>query len=284
MDRAYDLFCPGYTESGFYRDERGFITPTPCGDCADILLSDVTAEQLATYPVVWHLSDEVPADDFLARLRAYVGKGGHLIVSGPPMAKLAQSWFGMPIGTETRLAVVAQFTETGEPSRENDYHHRSLPLDKAWQVVVVTDDGSPLIANRSLENGTVTFLATDHGLTDDLTAPGFDLNPRLSYAPEVRFELLRCVQRHVRSLVRQQLPVRIDMPGIYFAINKIDDDRLAVCLYNPGHEEWCGRIVVAAGRRILPLAGCWSQAALDGDELTIPANTTTVVEIQGKSD
>lgn len=283
MDRAYDLFYPGYTDSGFFRDERGFLTPTPIGDGVDVLLSDAGADALNAYPVIWHLSDETPEPALLDRLRAYVAGGGHLIISGAPMVALAQVWFGLTIGAETRRAIAAVFGPDEENMREAHYAVRTLPLDSSWTRVAATEAGDPLIAFKVLDRGRVTFFAADHGLTGKLTAPGLDQNPRWDYTPEAPYELLHSVQRYVKSVVRNHMPVTIDVPGVYYGVNELAADRYAVCLYNPGHEPWTGALHTALpDQSVRPLAGCWAAPVLDGAILTLPANQTTVVEIAGK--
>ena len=39
-DGVLDMLYPGYQDSSYFRDERGFLTATPYGDSADCLLSD----------------------------------------------------------------------------------------------------------------------------------------------------------------------------------------------------------------------------------------------------
>jgi hypothetical protein len=39
-DALYDALYPGYRDSSFFRNETGFSTPTPYGDCADVLTMD----------------------------------------------------------------------------------------------------------------------------------------------------------------------------------------------------------------------------------------------------
>ena len=280
MDRAYDFFYPGYTDSGFYRDERGFITPTPCGDSVDVLLSDATVEALGAYPVVWYLFDETPSEQVMACLRDYVDKGGHLIASGTPLAAMAQAWFGMVIPGEAKQAVHAVWSADQEQVREGHFTIRQLPVDGAWSVHAVTEVGDPVIASRGMGRGRITFLAADHGLTDKLVALGLDMNPRWNYTPEAPRELLHCVQRYLKGCVREYLPVVVDEPGVYYAVNVLADGRHVVCLYNPGHEPWRGALRIKGPRAsIRELAGCWSSGVLQDAGVTLPANQTTVLEV-----
>ena len=51
-DGVLEMLYPGYADSGYFRDERGFLSPTPYGDIADCILSDTAAWQLDRYGVV----------------------------------------------------------------------------------------------------------------------------------------------------------------------------------------------------------------------------------------
>jgi hypothetical protein len=280
MDRAYDLFYPGYTDSGFYRDERGFVAPTPEGDVVDVLLSDAAPEALAAYPILWQLSDNVPGETFSGRLRDYVENGGHLIVSGAAMTALARDWFGIAISDDRKPAVHAVLGATGECIRENYYAVRVLPLDQTWNVSVVTEAGDPLLATRQTGRGQVTFLAADHGLTDRLTAPGLDMNARWDYTPEHPFELLHCIQRQVKQWVRQAMPVTVDAPGLYYAVNRLAPDDYTACLYNPGQTPLTG--VVRCHLKdpcVRELTGPWSTNLLNGLTVAVPANELTVLQL-----
>lgn len=49
IDSLYDTLYPGYRDSSFFRNETGFSTPTPFGDCADVLTSDAPPFVLQRY-------------------------------------------------------------------------------------------------------------------------------------------------------------------------------------------------------------------------------------------
>ncbi|MFA6948982.1 MAG: hypothetical protein WCQ72_08365, partial [Eubacteriales bacterium] len=80
LHALFSMLFPGYENSGFYRDERGFLTPTPYGECADVLLSDVRAEILARYDTAILLSGTEIDIELLHKLRSFTDGGGKLLV------------------------------------------------------------------------------------------------------------------------------------------------------------------------------------------------------------
>jgi len=281
MDQAYNFFYPGYTDCSYYRDERGFITPTPFGDMADVLLSDASVEAMSTYPAIWLLSDESPEADFVERLKTYIENGGHLVVSGMPMVSIAKELFSMTVTSEKEQAIAAFDAETGDLVREAHYSVRKLEPDSSWHVFAKTEQGLPLIMRRAFGKGEITFLAADHGLTDLLTAPGLDQNRRLEYTPDPPFELLHSVKRYIGHVVQAKMPVEVVGKDVYYAVNRLDDGSHVLCVYNPGDEPWTGTVRSRRGSsRLTPIEGPWpGPEAVDGWSISLRGNTVAVLRV-----
>lgn len=82
------MLYPGYEDSGFFRDERGFQTPTPYGDIADCHLSDAPLWLLKRYPVLVLVNEISPAAEFSDKMQAYLDAGGHLAATRGNMRNL----------------------------------------------------------------------------------------------------------------------------------------------------------------------------------------------------
>lgn len=80
-DGVLNLLYPGYQDSGFFRDERGFNSPTPYGDIADCLLSDAPLWVLKQYALLVLAGEIQPSDEFRDALAAYVAQGGRLVLT-----------------------------------------------------------------------------------------------------------------------------------------------------------------------------------------------------------
>ena len=80
-DGVLDLVYPGYRDSGYFRDERGFNVDTPYGDIADCLLSDAPEWVLRRYAVVILAGRLRPSEELRDTLIGYVRSGGELCLT-----------------------------------------------------------------------------------------------------------------------------------------------------------------------------------------------------------
>ena len=286
MDQAFDLFYPGYTWAGYFRDERGFITPTPNGDCADVLLNDASPEVIKKYPVIWLISDEDYSGDeaFLERLRQYVEAGGHLICGGKPLETILDKWFNQKLGKSTEC--VCSFDESGKTMlREAYYTVRELENASGWDVHYRSESGLPVIIGKNLGQGRISGLMSTHGLTDNITSPGFDMWDCLQYKHNHSYELLNCVKQHIKELVAAASPLHIEGKDIYYSINTVKDEDYVLCLYNPGQEDWHGRIAASGdGKLVLtPADGPldW-KGTVNGNKVNLSANEMLILNAKVK--
>jgi len=92
------MLYPGYEDSGFYRDEKGFLASTPYGDCADCLLSDAPGWLLDRYSAVVLVSGMDATEELCDTLRGYAARGGRLVMTRAHAARLFPA--GVPAGAE----------------------------------------------------------------------------------------------------------------------------------------------------------------------------------------
>ncbi len=76
----FSLLFPGYENAGFYRDERGFLSPAPYGEIADVLLSDVRSEVLCRYTTLFITENTTIDLELYIKLKKFVKDGGHIIL------------------------------------------------------------------------------------------------------------------------------------------------------------------------------------------------------------
>ena len=77
-DAVLDEVLPGYRAGALLRNESGYLTPTPYGDAADVLLSDALLEVLLRYDtaVLAHRVGVGEAAHLRAKLEAFLAAGG----------------------------------------------------------------------------------------------------------------------------------------------------------------------------------------------------------------
>ena len=178
------LTLPGYVDSSYMRDERGFVTATPFGDGVDMLKSDVGGWLLGRYSVVVVGSElftntGMSLLEVQAKLEEYISGGGSVVITAGQLAALPHGLRGVtaegcrggvdcacprhPAGT-----VVVEHS-TGERTRE-EHDFRLCPLSAPASVVTLasTSDGVPA-AIRVTDGGTLTVLAAPFGVTAQLS-------------------------------------------------------------------------------------------------------------------
>ena len=82
------MLYPGYQDSSFFHDERGFNTATPYGDSADFLLSDAPGWLLERYPVLVVAGELSGGAEVRDKLQAYAAQGGKLFITAGSLRNL----------------------------------------------------------------------------------------------------------------------------------------------------------------------------------------------------
>ena len=157
------LLYPGYEDSSYYHDERGFLAPTPHGDLADVVLSDAPAWALRQYGLVVAAGALAPGAELCDTLRDYLAQGGHLVltaanaahvlpelqISAAPVSVAAPALVCWADGTEDREAMAFAL------------HTAQLP---ATTEVLATCAGRPAVCRFAVGSGTCTLLLSPYGV------------------------------------------------------------------------------------------------------------------------
>jgi hypothetical protein len=101
-DNVLGMIYPLYYDASYFKDERGYNTPTPFGDCADALLSDAPLWLLRRYPVLVLAGEMTPSRELADTLRAYAEAGGHLVLTAANVATLFGGDPAFAAGTDAR--------------------------------------------------------------------------------------------------------------------------------------------------------------------------------------
>ncbi len=174
MHRVFSLLYPGYEDASYFHDERGFITPTPYGDIADVVFSDAPAWMLAQYAAVV-LSGELygDLDEVAHNLRAYVEGGGRLVLTAANAARLGPELTGVEVGPESvRFESGTQLKVDGKPIREPHAFELRKGSILEDADVVVRCGRVPAVVRRALGRGEVLLLLSPFGINADRLARG----------------------------------------------------------------------------------------------------------------
>lgn len=164
-DAMLNILYPGYQDASYYKDERGFIAPTPYGDMADCLMSDASLSVLKQYPVLVIADELRPGKEIQDKLQAYVEEGGHLVIT-------AGSLKNMPGG-------IAEIKTTGKIITSTDpvlYNGKAWSETAAYTLAELSYPPSATILQQSgtipaavqlnSGKGKITVIASPYAVTD----------------------------------------------------------------------------------------------------------------------
>ena len=201
------LIYPGYVEASYFEDERGFLSPTPYGDCADSILSDAPGWLLSQYGLVIlasALEEGGATQETRDKLEAFVSEGGRLVVTAANAALLWPEWSidgeeVFPAGTEITFSDGTQVTE------ESDFALSRIAETPEQAEVVARAGDTPVALQIPTGDGAITLLLSPWGLNHTPSVTGSIPNePHQSL--ECPFGLLEHVKRIFGdALSRQQI-------------------------------------------------------------------------------
>lgn len=166
MNNVMGMIYPGYQDSSFFHDERGFLTATPYGDAADVLLSDVPECILKRYPllvVAGQLSGGVEMRD---KLEAYIEQGGRLYITAGSLKNLPDGLAGITVGNEAPQSFqTGQKVSIGEKEaiETNPFELLSLHFPNNAKILAKASS-MPAAVSASIGKGSIIVFASPFGI------------------------------------------------------------------------------------------------------------------------
>ena len=171
----FSMIYPGYENSSYYRDERGFLSATPYGDMVDALLSDAPLWVMSQYAVIviaGDLSDRAVNTETRDKLDRYIRNGGHVVVTAEPARRLWPE-FGIEDGPTlpANSMVTVESTDNGE-LREFRAGNTCVYEQLTDDEILATGNAQPLCIRRKIGDGVVTLFLSPFGLNDEPVVSG----------------------------------------------------------------------------------------------------------------
>lgn len=165
-DGLLDIFYPGYQDASYFRDERGFIAPTPYGDMADCLLSDAPEWVLRQYPVLI-IADEIRGGlELNDKLENYIASGGHLVITAGSLRNLPQGLAGIKTAGEAQPCT-GPVRYRDETIQEKGTY-KLMPLSFPPEARVIQRAGErPAAVEVTSGAGKLTVIASPFGLCEE---------------------------------------------------------------------------------------------------------------------
>lgn len=164
-DGVLDLLYPGYQDASYYKDERGFIAPTPYGDIADCLMTDAPLWVLKQYPVLI-IADEIQrSSEINDKLETYVKDGGHLVITSASLKNMPNGIAGICVGKKAYTSA-SEIEYNGDKIQETaEYNLLQLKYPSCAKVIQWSDT-IPVTVELNSGKGMITVFASPFGITD----------------------------------------------------------------------------------------------------------------------
>jgi hypothetical protein len=164
-DGVLNMLYPGYQDSSFFQDERGFLTPTPYGDAADCLLTDAPGWLLTRYAILVIAGEVQGGAELHHKLESYVLDGGHLVITAGNLLKLPQGLAGVqakPSSTHFVAGTRVRIDQT-QLSEDRPFDLFGLTFPTTTRVLAECS-GLPAVIEVSSGKGRLTVFASPFGV------------------------------------------------------------------------------------------------------------------------
>ncbi|MEW6237918.1 MAG: TIM barrel protein [Candidatus Omnitrophota bacterium] len=163
-DGVLDMLYPGYQDSSYFHDEKGFLTPTPYGDSADCLLSDAPLWLLKRYAVLVIAGEMNGGLEIRDKLLRYAESGGHLIITSGNLAKFVDGLAGIQVDGPAQK-IEAGVLQIGGETRKEEFSFMLYPLRFPPRAKVLAQCGErPAAVEIDFGAGRITALASSFGV------------------------------------------------------------------------------------------------------------------------
>jgi len=280
IDLLFREIFPGYEDASFYHSERGFLTPTPCGDSFDVILSDAPQDVLSRYESLVILGEQRLQGELLRKIKGFMEEGGDVVACANQLGEEAARLMGIRLG-EQREANHARIPGRRWPINEPPFSFTELGLPPQAEVLADTKEGSPLAARIAIERGSALIFASEFFLSEELIPPeaihnGIDqpLSSPYSIPEHVKAILLP----HLRSFCL----VDIFGPPVQYLVNlNSKTDRILVTLCNNSPEPWHGYVKPKGPSVLRAISWMTGKPLPSGEavEAEVPALDALVIEL-----
>ena len=163
MDNVFRQLYPSYQDCSYFKNERGYITPTPYGDAVDALFSDAPVWVLQQYPLLVIANEIQPSAEVNDNLNAYVNNGGKLVITAGSLKNMKNGIAGVKVGSGLKTLNSAIVFDGKNISEDTKFDLCELVLPENANVIAKVDN-VPAAVSVKLGKGEVIVIASPFGL------------------------------------------------------------------------------------------------------------------------
>lgn len=242
LHTLFSMLYPDYEDAGFFRDERGFLTSTPYGDIADVILSDAPSHILDMYETVLAFGEGSLSFEAYDKLISFVKKGGHCVICCDKLATCDFSKYNANYLNELGLEkLLSKESFEGGVSYNDDvcfekqFDLYNVELSENAEVIAETENGKPVIIRTKCGNGSVSIICADFGMRlkdGDYSSANRD-NKKIAQP----YEFLTCVEKYLGDVFDTLNFIKLNNPALQYNVNIVSQNEFNVFVCNNGYAE-----------------------------------------------
>eukprot|EP01052_Picozoa_sp_SAG31_P025856 SAG31_NODE_2296_length_5987_cov_13.607677_3_plen_1013_part_00 len=240
---VFDLLYQGYADCGSLHTEQGYTAPTPFGDAADVISSDVAPWVLRRYQLVIVSSSlEFGPLEVKTKIEAHLRAGGDVFITGKQLAALPGGLLGMSASSCDTLIPAGRVVVRNDTVLELQPWRACVLHVPSESTPIATTGGRTVAAQVELKGGgRLVAVASAHGVPDSPVSPptghSWSRNPyRADGSLASPYPMLRYVHRLVSNLLKSTVLFEAG-PGLSIIQNRRADGSYVLSVANGGLNE-----------------------------------------------
>lgn len=276
-DQVFRMVWPGYEDTSYLRNERGFVCDTPYGDIFDVVTNRCHEDILKQYTTIMLLGEVELTPEVIAELEQFVRQGGDVLMDANHARQLPASLTGLELGEKASACTTAQVAKQQVWSEQPYTYYVARPTTAA--TYLFNEAQHPVLTVNKVGQGRVVVCLADNWMTDQLNYA----DPKL-VSMEPPYTLLNGVRAVLGGYFSTFSPVSVTPGSLNVRVNCYANDpkRLLVSLTNNNlFADWQGKLQLR-GRQVQVIRDLRGEAAVSPAGLTVPAGDVTVLEVRLK--
>ena len=246
LHALFSMLYPGYEDSGFYENEKGFLAPTPYGDIADVIFNDADGAILDMYRVLL-VSGEMNLDlETYTKLVRFAEKGGHVIITAEKIEEAAKELvkytgsllksFGIAELNGRSGIRAGSVVELGPEQFEEDAFELCLSVpDKTAELVAIEKTWRlPVITSKRTGSGRISVIYAPFGLART-SIPEAPADNRVNKSLPLYYDLLKSVKQFIGKSLEEVQLISLNNPRLQYCTNSKANNVFLVSVSNNGN-------------------------------------------------
>ena len=230
----YSMLYPGYEDSGFYQDERGFLVATPYGDAFDVLFDNAESDIFSMYNLLVLAGKQRLDEEITNNLKEFISDGGSMVIFGEQLKAMNNTdWIGIELNGKEIILTESRISYDNSTFIQDKLTLLGCDISNNIEILALADE-HPLILCSTWNKGKIFVIASPYALTQESLC---QLNPTVNNentSLPMLCDLLPPVKAFLADLFNKEKLIDPNNPNLQYTTGWNADDSLMVTLCNNG--------------------------------------------------